>query len=293
LGLGNEERTLKASRAYIAGVGTTGVLIASFFMLLTVGSTIVAFRGVPGAPSNGDLSSIELRHQRESAQRTGALLTSSDALGKAGSRDAAGSGDVLGRRASGVRGWPAGLIDDGVAGSAGPDALHPGVPRTPVGEKTPPGASPAPTPTNGVVATPVVPGTPAEDGSGTNSDSGSGSGSDSGSGSGSGSGTDTGTGSGSGTGSDSGSGTGSGTDTGSGSGSGSTGSDSSGSGSGSGSGGVGDTVEDVTDTVGSTVGTVSPGGGQAVSDAGGAVGGLLEDATSVVGGLTGGVAGTN
>jgi hypothetical protein len=281
LGLGNEERTLKASRAYIAGVGTTGVLIASFFMLLTVGSTLVAFRGVPGAPSNGDLSSIELRQQREAAQRSGTLLATSDVLGEAGSRDAAGSGDVLGERASGVGGWPAGQIDDGVAGSAGPDALHPGVPRAPVSEKAPPGVSPGPAPATGVVETPVAPGTLADDGSGTDSGSGSGSGSDSGSGSGSDSGSDSGSASGSGSGTGSGSGSDSGSDSGSGSSGGSGSSD-----SGSGTGG-GDTVEDVTDTVGSTVGTVSPGGAQAVDDAGSAAGGLLEDVTSVVGGLTG------
>ena len=199
IGSGNEERTLKASRAYIAGVGTTGVLIASFFMLLTVGSTLVAFRGVPGAPNNGDLSSIELRQQREAARQSGTLVSSSDAFGEAGARAERGSAGVLGARASGSTGWPAGEIEDRAVGSTGPDALHPG-PRTPVGEKAPPGVSPTvPTPGSGDVATPVAPGTLADDGAGTDSGSGSG------------------TGSGSGSGSDSGSGSGSGTDSGSGS----------------------------------------------------------------------------
>src|SRR3954452_15806873 len=53
----------------MAGLGTTGVLIASFFMLLTVGSTLVAFNGVPGVASNGDLSSIELTPQEQQAER--------------------------------------------------------------------------------------------------------------------------------------------------------------------------------------------------------------------------------
>jgi len=160
LGLGNEERTLKASRAYIAGVGTTGVLIASFLMLLTVGSTLVAFRGVPGAPSNGDLSSIELRQQREAAQQSGTLIVSSDSLGEAGLRNVAGSGAVLGGRASAAGGWPAGQIDDGFAGSVGPDALQPGAPaapRTPIGEKAPPGVGPAPAP-GAAPGTPISPG---------------------------------------------------------------------------------------------------------------------------------------
>ena len=180
MGLGNEERTLKASRAYIAGVGTTGVLIASFFMLLTVGSTLVAFRGVPGAPSNGDLSSIELRQQREAAQRGATLLASSDAFGEAGSRRENALGRVLGARATGSGGWPAGLVEDRATGSAGPDALHQGAPRAPVGEKAPPGAGPTSPPGGGVVEEPVVPGTPGDDGSGSDTDSGSGSGSGSG-----------------------------------------------------------------------------------------------------------------
>ena len=69
MGPGNKDSALTASRAYMAGLGTTGVLIASFFMLLTVGSTLVAFRGVPGVASNGDLSSIELSPQQQQAER--------------------------------------------------------------------------------------------------------------------------------------------------------------------------------------------------------------------------------
>ena len=61
MGPGNEGSELKVSRAYIAGLGTTGVLIGSFLLLLTVGSALVAFQGVPGQATNGDLSSIELR----------------------------------------------------------------------------------------------------------------------------------------------------------------------------------------------------------------------------------------
>ena len=67
MGLGNEGTELKVSRAYIAGLGTTGVLIGSFLLLLTVGSALVAFQGVPGQATNGDLSSIELRQQSERA----------------------------------------------------------------------------------------------------------------------------------------------------------------------------------------------------------------------------------
>jgi hypothetical protein len=283
LGLGNEGSTLKTSRAYVAGLGTTGVLIGSFFLLLTVGSTLVAFRGVPGAASNGDLSSIELRQQREAAaQRAAGLRTASNVLGDSadGSRQGGATGDVFGQVASAGRANPTGNIRQGTSGSSGPGALHPNSPGAPLGEKAPTTDPPASSPGSGtgVVATPVDPGALADQGSGSSGDTGSGSGTDSGSG--------TGTGTGSGT--DSGSDTGS---TGGSSGSGSTDSGS-GSDSGTGSNGgatgtVGDTVEDTTGSAGAAVGTVSPGAGSTVTDTGSAAGGLLDEATSVVGGLTG------
>lgn len=39
---------MRASRAYIAGFGTTGVLVGSALLLLVVVSTLVAFKGWPG-----------------------------------------------------------------------------------------------------------------------------------------------------------------------------------------------------------------------------------------------------
>src|SRR3954454_7273258 len=100
MGLGKTGFELKASRAYIAGLGTTGVLIGSFVLLLTVGSALVAFRGVPGQATNGDLSSIELRQQAERDGEAGAaLLASNDLLGLTGDAAAVGaSGDVFGVR---------------------------------------------------------------------------------------------------------------------------------------------------------------------------------------------------
>jgi hypothetical protein len=275
LGLGNERPTLKASRAYVAGLGTTGVLIGSFFLLLTVGSTLVAFRGVPGAASNGDLSSIELRQQREAAaQGSAGLLVASNVLGdanKEASRERGATGDVLGQLASAGPGTPTGNIRQGASGDSGPGALRPGTPGAPLGEKAPSTDSPATPPVSGVIETPVDPGVLADNGSSSSGDTGSGSGSA----------TDTGTS----------------TDPGSGSGStgGSTGSGSTGSGSGTDAGSgttggstptVGGTVGDTTGSVGTAVGTVSPPAGSTATDTGSAAGGLIDNATSVVEGLT-------
>src|SRR5918996_5334450 len=57
---GVPHRQVKASRAYIAGLGTSGILIACFLLLLTVGSAIVAFQGAPGQASNDGLDRLDV-----------------------------------------------------------------------------------------------------------------------------------------------------------------------------------------------------------------------------------------
>ena len=49
---------MKTTRAYIASIGTTGVLIASAVVLLLVGSALVAFNGWPGGGGNGERDSV-------------------------------------------------------------------------------------------------------------------------------------------------------------------------------------------------------------------------------------------
>ena len=276
MGLGNEGSTLKTSRAYIAGLGTTGLLIGSFFLLLTVGSTLVAFTGVPGAASNGDLSRIELRQQREQAarERGATLLAARNVLGVAadGSSAVAASRGILGALATG---GPAGQIRQGF-GADGPDGLRQGVTATPPAQRVPSTQTPAPRSGTGVVQTPAAPPL-ADTGSGSGSDSGTGT--DSGSGGDTGSGTDTGTGTGTDT------GTGTGTDPGGGSDSSgdSSGGTDSGSGTGTGTGTAGGTGGDTTPPTG---GSGTPVADPPV-DAGGAVGGILDDATTVVEDLAG------
>jgi hypothetical protein len=287
LGLGHEGPTLRTSRAYIAGLGTTGVLIGSFFLLLTVGSTLVAFRGVPGQANNGDLSRIELRQQREAERADAVLLAARNVLDRKGLNGSGDDslGDPFGLGAASGRHGSAGQIEPGATGN-GADALRPGDPGAPA-ERLPGTGNPvtAPGSGTGLNAVPVTPGAPADDGAGAGSgngtDTGAGQGNDSGSGSGAGS--DAGTGSGS-TEEPVGSG---------GSGSGDSGSDSSGSGdSGSGDAGssgggtteVVDPVEETTGSAGGAVGAVSPGAGQTAGGTGSAVGGLLGDVTGVVDG---------
>ena len=304
MGPGNGARRLKASRAYLAGIGTTGVLIGSFVLLLTVCSALVAFRGVPGQATNGDLSSIELRQQAERAAQGGAaLLASGEVLALADGRLVVGaSGDVFGVRAA--AGDAAGRFL-GTGGGFGTDLLFPGLQSAPVGQRTP--SAPTPTTTPSAPGSQLVALPPVLGGTGSGSDTGSGSGSSSGSGStgstgtGSTTGTDTGAGSDSGTGTtDTGTGstTGTVTDTGSTATGGSTSSSSgtatggdggstSSSGDTTGTGGtVTGTVDSTTDTAGSVVGVAGSTTSGAASSAGDATGGLIEDVTSVVTDLT-------
>lgn len=78
---------MKASRAYIAGLGTSGVLIASFLLLLTVGSAIVAFRGAPGEANNDGLDRLDVTHSGEASGAARSPLLSADRAGRSARRD--------------------------------------------------------------------------------------------------------------------------------------------------------------------------------------------------------------
>jgi hypothetical protein len=70
---------LRASRAYIAGLGTTGVLIASGLLLLVVVSTIVAFNGWPGQALVKDLESLMLGDDKPALTLSGPAQVAADA----------------------------------------------------------------------------------------------------------------------------------------------------------------------------------------------------------------------
>jgi hypothetical protein len=56
---------MRATKAYIAGLGTTGILITCFTLLLTVGSALVAFQGWPGAAAGGGLERVVVKNRAE------------------------------------------------------------------------------------------------------------------------------------------------------------------------------------------------------------------------------------
>jgi hypothetical protein len=144
---------VKASRAYIASLGTSGVLIAFFLLLLAVVSAIVAFRGYPGEASNDGLDRLDVRGSRQAAavsqaaregsrsDRDGSLTRRRDRVrgGRAAGRSVAvrgtkglrGAGGVAGERAGGGS-TPGG---DGAGGGNGGGGKGdgPGLPSLPVG----------------------------------------------------------------------------------------------------------------------------------------------------------------
>ena len=59
---------MKTSRAYIAGLGTTGILIASFVLVLVIVSAIVAFNGAPGQASSSGLGRLDVREDGQGGE---------------------------------------------------------------------------------------------------------------------------------------------------------------------------------------------------------------------------------
>jgi hypothetical protein len=142
---------MSVSRAYIAGVGTTGVLIGFALLTLAVFSAIIAFRGWPGDAAvegagalsvPGDARLIDLdpvRLERAAAARGGqAGAAAAAAGGKAATREAgagAGVGHIGGINSSGLT-----QVDPQAErpGSA-PEGHAPALPAAPGGPQVSPG----------------------------------------------------------------------------------------------------------------------------------------------------------
>jgi hypothetical protein len=58
---------LRASKAYIASLGTTSVLIASSLLMLAFVSALVTYKGWPGAGAGGDVPGLRLENRQAPA----------------------------------------------------------------------------------------------------------------------------------------------------------------------------------------------------------------------------------
>jgi hypothetical protein len=123
---------VKATRAYIAGLGTTGVLIGSFLLLLMVGSAFVAFQGTPGEASSDGLDRLDVSHsgqaagaasaEQADAARAGNATDRRDAAPRQAVKRRAKSGGGSARGTGGLEGdRAAGGLSVGPAGRAGAD----------------------------------------------------------------------------------------------------------------------------------------------------------------------------
>ncbi len=135
---------MKANRAYIAGLGTTTVMIASAVLLLGVVSALVAFNGWPGAGIARDVGSLVVKEPATSVRVTGPAQLVAEGLPAA--EDVATPDAAAGTPADGAV----------AAGQAGVPPIGP-IPVAGVGEGDTPGVTPTPPAiTNG----PVVPAAP-------------------------------------------------------------------------------------------------------------------------------------
>jgi hypothetical protein len=70
---------VKATRAYIASLGTTGVLIASSALLLVVVSALLAFNAWPGGDPIGGIKGLVVDQRQPSVELTGPARVAADA----------------------------------------------------------------------------------------------------------------------------------------------------------------------------------------------------------------------
>src|ERR1700704_4443135 len=80
---------MRATRAYIASLGTAGVLVASSALLLVVVSALMAFNAWPGGDPMGGLKGLVVGNHEPSLQLTGPARVAADAAPAAASVAAA------------------------------------------------------------------------------------------------------------------------------------------------------------------------------------------------------------
>src|SRR3954452_22136014 len=70
---------MRATRAYIASLGTTGVLVASSALLLVVVSALVAFNAWPGGDPIGGLKGLVVGNNEPALEPAGPARVAADA----------------------------------------------------------------------------------------------------------------------------------------------------------------------------------------------------------------------
>src|SRR4051794_905019 len=138
---------MRATRAYIASLGTTGVLVASSALLLVVVSALVAFNAWPGGDPISGLKGLVVDNNQRQLQLTGPARAAADAAPAAAAVAAAPpAGTAAPAPARGDLGSlvpPAGSTPSGGGGIAQPRSSTPSR-GTPAQRPTSPGTAGAP-----------------------------------------------------------------------------------------------------------------------------------------------------
>lgn len=142
------QNAIRLNRAYIASLGTTGVLVASAVLLLAVVSTLLAFRAWPGSALVDGIGSLVVRDSERSLRLQGPAQTAVDAAPAAAAvASAPAPGSAAASPAPVAAGSPA-LSTAPLNGTGGPDGVGnvapngavPVVPVAPVGDRRGPAA---------------------------------------------------------------------------------------------------------------------------------------------------------
>src|SRR3954453_11067512 len=99
--LGGYPNPMKATRAYIASLGTAGVLVASSALLLVVVSALIAFKAWPGGDPIGGLKDLVVDNDQPSLRLSGPQQVAANAAPAPAVVAAAPPAGTLAARAAG------------------------------------------------------------------------------------------------------------------------------------------------------------------------------------------------
>ena len=138
---------VRATRAYLAGLGTAGSIVVGAALVFVLASGVVAFRGWPSADGNDSPAQVVVsapaRSDTPVARRLVSLVTSVRPPGGPSTPRAAARALVGPRPATVVVGTGAGRSGSGLSGTGGPPAIQPTRPAPTTGPDRPP-TTPAP-----------------------------------------------------------------------------------------------------------------------------------------------------
>lgn len=125
---------MRATKAYIASLGTTGVLLAASLLMLAVVSAVVAFDRWPGGPVSNPVQTLVLNERPQPIQvsvRAGAPATRAGARAPAAAGATGGARHTTGGASPVNDGGRLGIVERGGSAPAAPLPALPAAPQVP------------------------------------------------------------------------------------------------------------------------------------------------------------------